>query len=269
MLKTGRACLAGHRMELCLIQLWISLCWLIPIAAELAVRRFLPAVYLAQPAVQAGILGGGILLNRLLLSSAHCGYFACCYRLALGRSGNTAVTCEIGDLPDSMPNDSLLRLFWREYRHPIIRLRRQLRWDALRLLAYGTVLFPGFLLIALGAGERTAPGQFFFGVGGLLFCLVSAFGMYCGLRRLLPAVYLPGKYPTLLKAILAAFKQTRHRKGAVILRAAAALPVSLLSVCPFLLLRAALDIEYTAFFQSLPAPEGKKTRLFQTRTLRA
>ena len=267
MLKTGRACLAGHRMEIYLIQLLVSLCWLIPIAAELAVRRFLPPAELLKPAVQVGLLAGSILLNRLLVAPAHCGYHAACYRLALSGSGSTAATCEIGSLPDGMVNASVLRLFWREYRHPLLRLRRQLRWDAVRLLAYGAAVFPGLLLLAAGGRETEAPGQFFLGVGGLLLCLVGAFWMYCGLRRLVPAVYLPEKYSTLRGAMVSACRQTRRRKGAVILRAAAMLPVSLLSVCPFVSIRAALDTEYAVFWQGLPSRPDKKASAFHTRTL--
>ena len=82
-------------MEMMCIEACRLLCWLLPIAAELLLRRFLPTGLLAETKWQAALLAAGVIANRFLVAAAHGGYYACCYRLAFRETGDTAATREL------------------------------------------------------------------------------------------------------------------------------------------------------------------------------
>lgn len=257
MLSVGRKCLKGHRMELYIIELWTLLCWLVPIALELVVRRLIPATVWWHTAT----LCGSFLLNRLLLSPAHAGYYTCCQRLAAGCRQNIAATCEIADLHTAVPAATLLRGFFREYRHPLQALKRQLRWDAVRLLGYTLAGLPGLLLIAFGGLEQSSLLQALLGGSGLLFGAVGLLLGWILFRRLQAALYCR---PSVAYAGL---KQTRRMTGALLRRYARCLP---LLCVPLSLQRFVLHTEIAMLLKRHPVPARKKahSQIFHTRVLR-
>ncbi len=263
MLKEGRKALKGHRMELVIIELWLCLCWLVPIAAELTVRRFVPATTLWQTVT----LLGSFLLNRLLLAPAHTGYYACCRRLA-SATAQMAATCEIGDLREEWMAPTLLRCFFLDYRHPIKSLKWQLRWDALRFAIYAVLLFPAFLFIAVGAGEESALLQAVCGAGGLLLGFAGLLAAFLIIGRLRPCLYRRPQYGVFWKQVLAALRTSRYRMGEMALMYVKVLCVPPV-LCPLLSFRTAFYIEQATLFQTPIPVKTKKHRLriFHTRVL--
>ena len=134
-----RILIKGACGQLSVIELWVLLCWMIPIATELLVRRFI-----SLPANgEWWLLLGGYTFNRLLVAPAHVGYAACCRKLASPALENTAATCEIGDLHRVKADAGLLKVFFSAYAHPVHAFKKQLRWDALRAGGYLAAAVPG------------------------------------------------------------------------------------------------------------------------------
>lgn len=267
MLKNGRRCLSGHRMEMVCIRFCLLLCWLLPIAAELLLRRLLPTALLTQTKWQAALLAASVFFNRLLVASAHGGYYACCCRLAFFNTGDIAATRELVVTEDGALSFSLLSVFFRAFLHPLRALRRQLSWDLLRLFLYAVAVFPGLFLLAVGGNAVGVWQQALFAAGGVLFCLLGAVTVFLFLQRFLPAVYLREQYPTIWAALAAGFSRVRGRRAEVWGNALKTLAVLPLSFVPFLLLRTAADVGCAAFWQRLPGKAAKKRRFLHTRVL--
>lgn len=269
MLKTGRACLRGHRMEMIVIQLWISLCWLLPVALELTLRRLLPDALLMRREIQAALLGGSFLCNRLLLAPAHSGYYARCHQLALESGENLAATCELVALGPGVPSSTGMRSFFREYRHPLRALKWQLRWDLLRLCGYFAAIFPGLFLFAIGAWDTSQLWQAALGGGGILLAAAGLMLMWWLLRRLTPALYRHPQDMPFYRVLSDSVRRTRRRTGAILAPYGWYFLLWPLFCCPFLPWRAAFYTEQAALCQRLRAPERKQksAHLFHTRVL--
>ncbi len=265
MLKEGREALKGHRMEMLIAELWLCLCWLIPIAAELAVRRFVPATTVWQTAT----LLGSFLLNRLLLAPAHTGYYACCRRLASAKT-QMAVTCEIENLREEMTAPTLLRCFFLDYRHPLQSLKWQLRWDAARFAIYTVMLFPAFLFIAVGAREEAPLMQAVCGAGGVLCGFVGVLVAWLTVCRLRPSLYRRPQYGSFFKQMLTAVSTSRYRTGETVWRYIKVLPLLPFFWCPFFQLRTAFLAEQATLFivPQTVKPRKRHARIFHTRVLR-
>lgn len=257
-----QTCIKGVRMQLYIMELWILLCWLIPVALELIVRRFVPSTFRWQVIT----LVSSFLLNRLLLSPAHVGYYACCQKLAAGRHANIAVTCEIYDLRTAAPSKTLLRGFFGVYRHPVQALKRQLRWDAMRLSLYTLAGFPGLLLICLGGQEQNTQMQALIGGSGVLLGAVGLLLAWVLLRRLQTALY---RDPFMIAVSIwwHAFKQTRGMTGVLLRQYVRSIPLLLV---PFSLQRFVLHTQIAVSLKKHPPVEhGKKySQIFHTRVLR-
>lgn len=259
LLSEGRRCLRGHRMQLYVIQLWIILCWLIPVATELALRRVLPST----DRWQGVYLVGGFLFNRLLLAPAHRGYYAFCYRLATIGCGDAAATCEIGNVY-GQSTTTVLRDFFREYRHPLRALKWQLRWDVLRAGGYLAVLFPGICLLVYGGIQSDALLSTICGGCGVLLSAAVAVPMGALLCRLNAARYLDVDIP-----LSQAFARTRNKTGELLrcrLRALWLLPFIR---CPLSRWRTALHIEIAAVLLARPHRREpvRTSQIFHTRVL--
>lgn len=264
MLKVGRKAIKGHRMELLIMELWICLCWLLPIVIELVVCRVVPSA----PVWKTAVLLGGYFLNRLLLAPAHTGYYACCRRLASSAS-KKAQTCEIEDLREEYLAPTLLRCFFLDYTHPLASLKWQLKWDALRLGSCAVLLFPSFLFIAVGAGEETPLLQAVCGAGGVLFGVAGLLFLWLILCRLRPMLYYRPQYAPFTKQLLFALSKSRKRLGQATLSYVKAMRLPVVFV-PFLSLRAAFFVEQAKLFSAPPIQKTRKQRLriFHTRVLR-
>ena len=269
-------------MEMVCIRFCLLLCWLLPIAAELLLRRLLPTALLTQTKWQAALLAASVFSNRLLVAAAHSGYYACCCRLAFFNTGDIAATRELVGTEDGALSFSLLSVFFRAFLHPLRALRRQLSWDLLRLFLYAVAVFPGLFLLAVGGNavgvwqQELKAGyvvlydgaqQALFAAGGVLFCLLGAVTVFLFLQRFLPAVYLREQYPTIWAALAAGFSRVRGRRAEVWGNALKTLAVLPLSFVPFLLLRTAADVGCAAFWQRLPGKAAKKRRFLHTRVL--
>ncbi len=268
MLKIGRACLRGYRMEMVVIQLWITLCWLLPVALELLLRRAMPGVLLQRPWCQVVLLVGSFLLNRLLLAPAHCGYYERCHRLALKREGDLAATCE---LPVEFGTDfgGGMRSFFREYRHPVQALKWQLRWDMLRCLGYFVALFPGLFLVAIGAVDPDAVWQATVGGSGIFLMVAGLMLMWLWLRRLTPVLYRYPQHRPFWKTLADAYRSTRHKTGKLTAAYGWYYLLWPLFCCPVLPLRAAFFVQQASICQRLRVPTKNpiRARLFHTRVL--
>jgi len=265
MLKEGRNAQKGHRMELVIIQLWLCLCWLVPIAAELVVRRLVPAT----PVWQSVTLFGSFLLNRLLLAPAHTGYYACCRRLASATVG-TAATCEIENLREELIAPTLLRCFFLDYRHPVKSLKWQLRWDALRFFTYGVLLFPALFFAAVGADEETALMQAICGAGSILFAVI---GLLCGwllFLRLRPILYYRPQHGSFFKETWQAWGKSRKRLESLTLLSVKRIAFTPAFLCPLLPFRTAFHVEQAALFMKAASSHTRKrsSGIFHTRVLR-
>ncbi len=269
MLKMGRACVHGHRMEVTVIQLWILLCWLIPVALELTLRRWVLSELLSHRVVQAALLGGSFLLNRLLLAPAHLGYHQRCHQLALQKRADKAATCELPAVTPSGLSDTGMRAFFREYRHPIRAMKWQLRWDALRAGGYFIALIPGLLLLAIGARDTAAVWQATLGGGGFLLMIAGLLLMWWWLRRLTPVLYRRPQDRPFWSAIGDAYRSTRRKTGALIRPFGWYFLLWPLFICPVLPFRAAFYTEQAALCQRWRAPVkvSSRARLFHTRVL--
>lgn len=254
-------------MEMMCIEACRLLCWLLPIAAELLLRRFLPMGLLAETKWQAALLAAGVIANRFLVAAAHGGYYACCYRLAFRETGDTAATRELVGVRDGVLSPSLLSVFFREFRHPLRALKRQLRWDAFRLFFYALAAFPGLLVLAVGGRAADTWQQALFAAGGGLLFLLGVTVTFLYLRRFLPAVYLWEQYPTLFAALCAGMSRVRGRRAAAWANALKMLALLPLSLFPFLLVRTAADIQCAVFWQRLPGKVPKNRRFLHTRVL--
>ena len=166
-----------------------------------------------------------------------------------------------------MLSHSLLSVFFREFRHPLRALKRQLRWDAFRLFFYALAAFPGLLVLTVGGRAADAWQQALFAAGGGLLFLLGVTVTFLYLRRFLPAVYLWEQYPTLFAALCAGTSRVRGRRAATWANALKMLAVLPLSLFPFLLVRTAADIGCAAFWQRLPGKAAKKRRFLHTRVL--
>lgn len=248
-------------MELYIIELWTLLCWLVPIAAELVVRRFVPVTI----GWQAATLCGSFICNRFLLSPAHAGHYACYQKLAASCPSDIAATCEIEDLHTAMPAATLLRCFFREYRHPLQALKRQLGWDATRFLIYVLAGMPGFLLIVLGGVEQSVLLQALLFSSGVLLGAAGVFLAWILLRRLQPALYVRSQAARGI--FFRAFMQTRRSTGALLWIYIRSLP---LLCCPLSLQRFALHTDVILLLRKHPMPKRRKpsSQLFHTRVLR-
>ncbi len=260
MLSAGRECLKGHRMQLYIIELWILLCWLVPIATELLARRFLPTTIWWQ-----GItLCGSFLLNRILLAPAHVGYYVCCKRLAMGYHTEMAATCEIDDLQTAVPFTTILRGFFAEYRHIPQAIKKQLQWDIWRLFCYAVAGFPGILLIALGGLEQQALLQALLCGSGILLGAAGELAAWIFVRRLQVAWY---SRPQMIGSWKQAIQQTCKLSGKLLRRYAKALPWILI---PFSLQRFVLHVEIAILLRRHPISLQPKnsSQIFHTRVLR-
>ncbi len=264
MLKRGRECIKGHRAELVIIQLFLAVCWLIPIAAELILRRFLPSEMLWQNV----LLVGSFVLNRLLLAPAHTGYYACCRRLAVV-TNPIAVTSEIEDLREELTAPTLLACFFLDYRHPIKSLKWQLRYDAFRFVLFSVLLFPALLFLAVGALEESSLLQAVCVGGSVLF---AVFGMFCGwltMLRFRPMLYRRPQYGSFWGQVYKALQISRGRTVPLLSMAVKYVSFAPVSLLPFVTLRAAVLVEQAVLFAT-PQRKAKKRRerIFHTRVLR-
>lgn len=264
MLKKGRKYIKGHRAELIIMQLFMVVCWLIPIAAELVLQRFVPATAYWQ----TFLLLGSFLLNRLLLAPARTGYYACCRRLA-AVNGVIAVTSEIEDLREELTAPTLLSCFFLDYRHPLQSVKWQLRYDALRFLLLSVFLFPAFLFIAVGAREETPLLQAVCGGGGVLCGIAGAFCVSLLLLRLRPALYRRPQYGGFWKVLYKAMTITRGQLGQLLLLYVKAIPFAVVFWCPLVCFRTVLLTQEAALFaKPQKTVKRQKQRLFHTRVLR-
>ncbi len=268
MLKIGRACVRGHRMEMAVIRLWILLCWLIPVAAELILRRWVLGDFLAYRSAQAALLSGSFLLNRLLLAPAHLGYCQRCHQLALGYRADTAATCELTAVPVGVPGGAL-SAFFREYRHPIRAMKWQLRWDAFRLIGYGIALFPGLILLSVGSKDTGAIWQASLGGSGLLLMIAGILLIWCWHRRFTPVWYRRPHERPFWEAMGEAYRSTRRKTAALVSPYGRYFLLLPLFWCPVLPFHAAFHIEQAALCQRCraPLPRDTRARLFHTRVL--
>ncbi len=264
MFKRGRECIKGHRAELVIMQLFIAVCWLIPIAVELLLRRFLPATMLWQHL----LLVGSFFLNRLLLAPAHTGYYACCRRLAVV-TNPTAVTSEIEDLREELTAPTLLSCFFLDYRHPIKSIKWQLRYDAFRFALFTVCVFPAVLFIAVGAGEETLLLQAVCLGGGILFAVIGAFCAWLIMLRLRPMLYRRPQYGSFLGQLYKALQISRGHTVELLSMSIKYIPFALAFQLPFVGLRAAILVEEAILFAK-PQRKVKKRRerIFHTRVLR-
>ncbi|MBP3381976.1 MAG: hypothetical protein J6L00_04930 [Clostridia bacterium] len=264
MLKQGRECVKNHRAELVIIQLFMVVCWLIPIVAELVAQRFVPTT--AQ--WRTVLLLGSFFLNRLLLAPARTGYYACCRRLAVV-TVPTAVTSEIEDLRDELTAPTLLSCFFLDYRHPWKSLKWQLRYDLLRFVLFSGFVFPAFLFIAVGAREETLLLQAICGGGGILCGLVGILCAYLVLLRLRPALYRRPQYGGFWKVLHKARHITRGRVGELLFLYVKSIPFALIFWCPFVCFRTALLTQEAMLFAKPPKTvKRRKQQEFHTRVLR-
>jgi hypothetical protein len=194
MFSTARKYMEGHRLELFFMRLWIKLCWILPVVLELFLRRFLPSQYLAQSGGRTVLLAIGFLFNRFLLSSAHCGYFSACYRVA----------CRTAP-------PSLLRGFFAAYRHPIQAMKWQLKWDVFRLLGFLICGLPGGFLLILGARETSYLSQIWIGGCGACLLLIGSLYFWVLLQRVQLFRYQQYRYKSFLYAIYDMFVRTRSQ----------------------------------------------------------
>ncbi len=264
MLKRGKECVKGHRAELMIMQFFVAVCWLIPIAAELLLRRVLPATVRWQN----GLLVGSFLLNRLLLAPAYTGYYACCRRLAVVHSP-TAVTCEIEDLREELTAPTLLSCFFLDYRHPLKSLKWQLRYDAFRFVLFSVFLFPAVLFIAVGAKEESALLQAVCCGGSALFALVGAFCAFLIMLRLRPLLYRRPQYGSFWGQVYKSLQLSRGYTAELLYMYVKRFPVTPTFMFPFFGLRAAMLVEEAVLF-TMPKRKTKKRRqrIFHTRVLR-
>lgn len=264
MFKHAKECVKGHRAELVIMQLFMVVCWLIPIALELLLQRFVPL----SPQGQTLLLTGSFFLNRLLLAPAKTGYYACCRRLA-AVSTPTAVTSEIEDLRDELTAPTLLSCFFLDYRHPLQSVKWQLRYDAFRFIVFSVCLFPALLFIAVGAREETPLLQAVCGGGGILCGVVGVLCMCLLLLRLRPALYRRPQYGSFWKVLYKAMQITRGRLGELLFLYVKAIPFTLIYWCPFVCVRTIVCTQEAILFAK-PCKSGKrrKQQLFHTRVLR-
>ncbi len=182
----GCAIAKEHRMEICVMQLWTCVCWLLPMATELLVRRFVSLT----PIMQAVLLCGSFLLNRLLVSCAHAGYCAAAKRVATLMAVPSENTCVMENLHIVWEGKTLLQCFFGAYRHPLVHIKSQLRWDACRFGLYAAALFPALFILACGAREASAiVGSLLFGISTLLTVL-GALSVWIVIRRLETALWI-------------------------------------------------------------------------------
>lgn len=167
-------------MEVCLMQLWICGCWLLPIAAELALRRWVPL--LAE--WQVAYLYIHYFCNRLLLAPAYSGYYAACRQLAAARAKSASCAYAPHNLHTLWTDTTLLQRFFSAYRHPVLALKKQLQWDAVRVLTYAACLFPALVLLAFGGREQNGVGQMLCTVSGILFGLCGVCAAWVTVQRM-------------------------------------------------------------------------------------
>ena len=264
MLKRGRACIQGHRKELLFIQLFMLLCWLIPIAAELFFRRLLPPTILWRTL----LLFCSFLLNRVLLAPAHTGYYACCRRLA-ATGEPTAKTGEIENLRDEMLAPTLPSCFFWDYRHLLKSVKWQLRWDIFRLAVFAVCLFPALLFLAMGAGEEMPLLQAVCLGGGVLCGVVGLFVAFLVLLRVHPVLFLRPQYKPFWQSIGDGFKASKGHHSAVLFLLVKHIPFTVLFWCPFAFFRVFLLTEQAKIFGTAPyIRKPKRLRIFHTRVLR-
>ncbi len=264
MLKRGSEYIKGHRAELVIIQFFIVACWLIPIAIELLLRRFLPATVRWQSI----LLVGSFLLNRMLLAPAHTGYYACCRRLA-AVTAPTAMTSEIEDLREELTAPTLLSCFFLDYRHPVKSMKWQLRYDALRFVVFAVFLFPCVFFWAVGAREGTVLLQAVCAGGGLLCGISGAFCACLLLLRLRPMLYRRPQYGSFWAQVAQALRISHGQSTRMLLLRVKVFPFTLLFTLPFSCFRVRLCVEEAVLFAKRPKKVKKRReRIFHTRVLR-
>ncbi len=174
----------GRRMEICVMQLWTYFCWLLPMAAEFLLRRFVSLT----PTVQAALLLGSFLFNRVLVSCAHAGYYAAAKRAAALTAAPSQNTCVMENLHIVWEGRTLLQCFFGAYRHPLTHIKSQLRWDACRFGLYAAALFPAAFILAWGAQEETAVVKVLFLGISILLAALGVLVVWTVVRRLETAV---------------------------------------------------------------------------------
>ncbi len=174
----------AHRMEICVMQLWTYLCWLLPIAVEFLVRRFV----LLTPTMQTALLCGSLLFNRVLVSCAHAGYYAAAKRAATLTASPSQNTCVMENLHIVWEGRTLLQCFFGVYRHPLTHIKSQLRWDVWRFVLYAAALFPALFIVAWGAREETAVVKVLLLGIGILLAVLGVLVVWIVVRRLETAV---------------------------------------------------------------------------------
>ncbi len=264
MLKRGQNCIQGYRTALVVIQLFRAVCWLIPIALELFLRRILP---LTVP-WESGLLVGSYLLNRILLAPANTGYYACCRRLA-SITNAIAATSEIEDLREEMTAPTLLACFFLDYRHPIKSVKWQLRYDAFRFVGFVTFTFPAIVFVAVGARGESPLLQAVC-LGGAILCgVVGVFLYYLLLLRLRPMLYRRPQYGSFYGQMHKALQLSRKRLSELLCIRVKYIAFTPLLSLPFLCFRAAM-LTQEASLLSKPQKHAvkRKKRVFHTRVLR-
>lgn len=264
MYKVGKFLLRGHRREMYFLQLWMLLCWLIPVAVELLAYRYvLPLV--TWQYTDVCIFIGSILLNRLLLAPAYCGYHTCCQQLACAAHTSTAVTCEL--VGNWQGGGTLLRTFFSSYRHPLKLLRRQLYWDIFRLCVCGIGAFGGICLLIYGGGITEPLIQFFCGMGGVFLAVLGTLSAAIFCRMFVPAVYLPYAYRGIFSAMWHTCRRVWRYRFLCLKYQVVAVLLYPVWRCPLTLWGTAFDVGYALLWQSLPAPQSKMCAKFHTRVL--
>ena len=249
-----RAWLKGNIAEWYVIELWTLLCWVFPLLAELAARRFLPLSRNGLAVLPLAVY----LINRVLIAPANAGFYACCRRLAKRVSDKTAATCEVGDLHGVHQDGSLLATFFGAYRHPLYAVKRRVQWDLLRAVCYATVAFPGCLLLAIGEQRQSATQQVVLAVCGILLTASAWIWVWILFRRLKAALILDIGF-------MAALKRTRKRTNALLRSRMKMLPLLLV---PFSLQRVCMYTDMAVRLQSGKRSVSKAhSQIFHTRVL--
>lgn len=249
-----RILLKGACGQLSVMELWVLLCWMIPIATELLVRRFVPLPVNGE----WWLLLGGYTFNRLLVAPAHIGYAACCRKLASPVLENTAATCEIGDLRRVKAEVGLLKVFFSAYAHPVLAFKKQLRWDTLRAVGYLVAAVPGIFLLIAG-GVQPNPIQAAFAGCGILLTIALWLLVWVLFRRLQVSLLLD-------VGLSAAWRSTRKKTEVLLQCYTKMLP---LLIVPFSLQRFAMHAHMVVLLQkTVEAPKKKRyLQIFHTRVL--
>jgi hypothetical protein len=216
------------------------------------VRRILPYALLSLPWVQALLLTGSVLCNRLLLAPAYAGYYTVCYRLVSG----TCVT-------------PLFGCVWGAYRHPLKAMKWQLKWDAFRVIGCFTCIAPGTFLWIWGMGQTTYLTQVMLQVSGGLFAFAGILLFSALLQRLCLFRYQQYRYQGFLFALWDVFRRSKGNTNRLLRCVGWYVRWFPLCLCPFCLAGPMLHLSRAKILYGLPSlqPKVMRSRKTDTRVL--